>query len=117
MKNPHVIWAAVIIVCVLVAGTVTLSVLDKDASVVLTLAGLVAVPVLGAFGAAVYQKLDQVKEASNGNLTRMMEMQQETQRQLSALALSSQPPAPLPSPSKEVTTEGETHADLRHPSG
>jgi hypothetical protein len=87
MKNPHVIWAAVIIVFMLVAGAVTLVALDKDVTVILSLAGLVAVPVLSAFGVAVYQKLDQVKEASNGNLARVMEMQQKTQAQLTQLAL------------------------------
>ena len=117
MKIPHVIWAAVAIVFMLVAGATTLVLLDKDVSIILTLAALVAVPVLGAFGTAVYQKLDQVKEASNGNLKHFMEMLQETQRQLNALALSSQPNSPLPSPNKEVMPEGETHADLRHPSG
>lgn len=91
MKNPHTIWAAVVVVVVLVLGATTLVILDKDVSIILTLAGLVAVPVLGAFGAAVYQKLDQVKEASNGNLARLMEMQAETQRQLTNMALSITP--------------------------
>jgi hypothetical protein len=87
MKNPHVIWAAVIIVFIMVAGAVTLVALDKDVTVILSLAGLVAVPVLSAFGVAVYQKLDQVKEASNGNLSRVIDMQQKTQAQLTQLAL------------------------------
>lgn len=87
MKNPHVIWAAVIIVFILVTGAVTLVALDKDVTVILSLAGLVAVPVLSAFGVAVYHKLDQVKEASNGNLTKVMDMQQATQAQLTQLAL------------------------------
>ena len=104
MKNPHTIWAAVVVVVVLVLGATALVILDKDVSIILTLAGLVAVPVLGAFGAAVYQKLDQVKEASNGNLARIMEMQAETQRQLTnlALSMSPQPQAAIPSPDKEV---------------
>jgi hypothetical protein len=87
MKNPHVIWAAVLIVFIMTGGAVTLVALDKDVTVILSLAGLVAVPVLSAFGVAVYQKLDQVKEASNGNLSRVMDMQQKTQAQLTQLAL------------------------------
>lgn len=114
MKNPNTIWAAVVIVGILVAGSVTLTVLDKDPSVILTLAGLVAVPVLGAFGVAVYQKLDQVKEASNGNLTRIMEMQQETQRQLTTLALSVQPNPALTSLEKEQDPGG-FHEGVRYP--
>jgi chorismate synthase len=56
-------------------------------TVIISLAGLVAVPVLSAFGVAVYHKLDQVKEAANGNLARVMDMQQRTQAQLTQLAL------------------------------
>lgn len=92
MKNPHTIWATVVIVGVLVAGSVTLVILDKDVSIILTLATLVAVPVLGAFGAAMYQKMDQVKEASNGSQTRILEALRETQQQLTNLALSINPP-------------------------
>lgn len=114
MKNPHTIWAAVVVVALLIGSSVTLALQDKDVTVILTLAGLVAVPVLGAFGAAVYQKLDQVKEVSNGSMSRLIEMQQETQRQLTALALSSQPTSPIPSPNKEVT--GETLEGLRNTS-
>jgi len=115
MKNPHVVWAAVSIVFFLVAGAVVLVVFDKDVTVILSLAGIVAVPVLGAFGAAMYQKLDQVKEASNGNLARIMEMQQETQRQLTTLALSVHPNPALTSLEKEVTEPGGKHEGVRYP--
>lgn len=67
IRSPHVIWASVAIVFMLVAGSVTLVILDKDVSIIMTLAGIVAVPVLGGFGVAVYQKLDQVKDQVNGN--------------------------------------------------
>ena len=98
MKNPHTIWAAVVIVVVLVAGSVTLVILDKDVSIIMNLALIVAIPVLGAFGAAMYQKVDQVKEASNGNMTRMMQALQDTQKQLTNMALSVTPPV---APEKE----------------
>lgn len=114
MKNPNTIWAAVMIVFILVAGSVSLTILDKDPSVILTLAGLVAVPVLGAFGVAVYQKLDQVKEASNGNLTKLMDMQRETQQQLTNLALSVQPKPALPSLDKEQDPGG-LNEGVRYP--
>lgn len=83
----NTVWAAVTIVFILVTGAVVLVSLGKDVTVILSLAGLVAVPVLSAFGVAVYQKLEAVKEASNGNLSRVIEMQQETQKQLTALAM------------------------------
>lgn len=109
MKNPHVIWASVVIVFLLLTGAVTLVAMDKDVTVILSLAAIVAVPVLGAFGVAVYHKLDQVKEQGNGNLERnfefqkrLLEAQQKTQEQLTALAMSM--PA---SPSYQVTGEEE----------
>lgn len=110
MKNPHVIWAAVVIVFILVSGAVTLVALDKDVTVILTLAGLVAIPVLSAFGVAVYHKLDQVKEASNGNLTKVMDMQQETQAQLTRLALLL--PAQQVSQSDVAATEALLKEDI-----
>lgn len=72
VKNPHVIWASVTIVCVMVAGAVILALTGNDVTVILSLAALVAIPVLAGFGAAVYQKLDQVKETSNGTLSRAL---------------------------------------------
>lgn len=122
MKNPHVIWAAVTIVFFLVAGAVALVALDKDVTVILSLAGLVAVPVLGAFGAAMYQKMDQVKEASNGNMERWVQLQQETQRhqqetqrQLTVLALSMNPNTALTSLEKEDPNPGGQHEGVRNP--
>lgn len=106
MKNPHTIWAAVAIVVTLVAGSVTLVILDKDVSIIMNLALLVAVPVLGAYGAAMYQKMDQVKEASNGSQTRILEALRETQHQLTNMALSVNPPSPLVSPDKESDLGG-----------
>lgn len=72
---------------ILVSGVCTLAILDKDPTIILTLAGILAVPILGALGVAVYQKLDQVKEVSNGNLTRAHDMlDKHTQQTADALA-------------------------------
>lgn len=101
MKNPHVIWASVVIVAMLNIGAVTLVAMDKDVTIILSLAGIVAVPVLGAFGVAVYQKLDQVHANSNSNLTRVLDMQQKTQDQLTALAMSMTPVSAPPSSAEE----------------
>lgn len=65
----------------LVAGVCFLAALDKDPTIILTLAGILAVPILGALGVAVYQKLDQVKEVSNGNLTRAHDMLEKNSEQ------------------------------------
>lgn len=72
LKNPHLIWATVAIVFMLISGAVVLAALDKDTTVVLTLAALVAVPVLSALGVGIYQKVDQTKDIANGNQARML---------------------------------------------
>lgn len=68
-------------------GACVLLAMDKDVSALLSLVALIAVPVLTAAGAAAYQKLDHIKQISNGNLTRMMDMVQTTQDQVARLAL------------------------------
>jgi hypothetical protein len=85
--KPQTIWAAVVIVLILVAGAVTLVALDKDVTIILSLAAVVALPVLSAFGVAFYQKLEQVKEQGNGNVSKLLEAQQKTQEQLANLAM------------------------------
>lgn len=106
MKSPHTIWASVSVVFMLLASAVTLVVLDKDVSIILTLAGLVAVPILGAFGVAIYQKMDQVKDNSNGTLNTLLDMQQKTQYQLHTLAMAmTPPPASTPAQSSPAPEE------------
>ena len=111
MKNPHTIWAAVTVVALLIGASVTLALMDKDVTIILTLAGLVAVPVLGAFGAAVYQKLDQVRENSNGTMASFMDLHRQTQQQLTQLAflVNSTPPASV-SPEQGEGIEGLRHS-------
>lgn len=70
MKNPHAVWAVFGIVICVIAGAVILILFDKPISDLLALVGIVAVPALGAFGVAIYQKMEQVKENSNGSITR-----------------------------------------------
>ena len=104
VKNPQLAWAAVVIVFILVAGAVTLSALGKDATIVLTLAGLVAVPVLGAFGAAVYQKLDQVKDLANGNNSDQMKMIKDLHDKVTTLALL----VPTPKEAEKTSDDAQT---------
>lgn len=92
LKNPHLIWATVAIVFMLIAGAVTLAALDKDTTVVLSLAALVAVPVLSAFGAIIYQKVDQAKEIANGNLSRLLNQLVASHRESVDLAKQVTPP-------------------------
>jgi len=87
VKNPHIIWASVAIVAMLVGGSVTLAALQRDVTVVLSLAAIVAVPVLGAFGVGVWQKLDAVKAQVNGNAADQMQTIKELQNTVKELAL------------------------------
>jgi putative effector of murein hydrolase len=73
MKNPHAIWASVVIVIVLMAGAISLTAMNKDASALISLLGLCSLPVLGALGVAVYQKTDEVKNMVNGNTSQLMD--------------------------------------------
>lgn len=81
------LWALVSIVLILITGAVILVLNDKDVSVIISLVGLVVVPILGALGVAVYQKLEQVKDQGNGNINKLLEAQQKTQEQLANLAM------------------------------
>jgi len=96
VKNPHVIWASVAIVFMLVAGAITLVALGKDVTVILTLAAVVGVPVLGGLGVAVYQKMDSVDTKVNGNTSDMMTTIKNLQATVERLALQVPPPATAP---------------------
>lgn len=87
VKNPQIIWASVAIIFMLIAASVTLTALDKDVTVILTIAGLVAIPVLGGFGAAVYQKMDSVEGKVNGRYDDMMRHIKELTATVKELAL------------------------------
>ena len=93
MKSPHVIWASVTIIIVLIGGAVTLTLAGKDVSVILTLAAIVALPVLTSLGVATYQKLQEVKDVSNGDRDKLLKMIQGLHAQVTELALKVQPPA------------------------
>lgn len=110
MRNPHIIWASVAIVFMLIAGSVTLTAMGKDTTVILTLAAAVAVPVLGAFGAAIYQKVDQVKEISNGNTAALQAELKLAHEKIVQMALQSQPPPP-PGPDGVTTVTTTTKTD------
>jgi len=102
--KPQQIWAMVVIVSILVAATTTLVILDKDVSVILTLVALVALPVLGALGGAVYQRLGQLNDKTDNNMHRVLNMHQKSTDQLTNLALSMTPP-PTPTEGEEQKTQ------------
>lgn len=116
MKNPHLIWASVVIIFILVAGVVALVINGKDVDAIKDLAVLIAIPVLSAFGVSIYlkvdqsaektdTKLDQVKEATNGNNDRLLRMVEDLHNRNTDLALQVAPPVEqlaLPAPESEV---------------
>lgn len=80
---------------ILMAGVVTLVVMDKDVGVILAIVGMVATPILAAAGASVVQrvdtKLENLKDATNGDRTQLVELLRETKNQLAAVALHKEP--------------------------
>lgn len=118
--KPQTIWASVAVVFILISSATTLVILGKDVSVIMTLAALVALPVLGAFGVAIYHRLDQVREQGNGResallalqergqiqmkdssdkiFSAILGMQQKTLDQLTSLAIAVTPPPPVQTP-------------------
>jgi len=87
MKNPHAIWASVVVIVALTTGVTILAMYDKDIAAIFSLIGMVAVPVLGAFGVTLYQKMDQVKDLSNGSTSRLLTMVGDLHRSVKELAL------------------------------
>lgn len=103
MKSPHVIWASVVIIFILIAGSVSLVLADKDVSTILTLAAIVALPVLTALGVANVLKTQEVKDIANGNTVKLasearddrdqlLTMVKDLQSTVTGLALQVQPP-------------------------
>jgi hypothetical protein len=92
VKSPAIAWAAVAVVFIMTAGAVTLAALGKDTTVILALAAAIAVPVLGGFGAVIYQKLDKVDTNTNGKNDQQLAMIKDLHDKVMLLAL--QVPAP-----------------------
>jgi len=72
---------------IVTVGACTLIVMNKDVAVILTLTAVMGVPIITAAGAAMYQKLGQVQDTTNGNTTKMMTMIAELQESNARLAL------------------------------
>jgi choline-glycine betaine transporter len=107
MKNPHVIWASVAIIAMLLAGVVILVINGKDVEAIKDLAVFIALPILAAFGVGVYQKvdqasektdakLDQVKDATNGSNDKLLNMVKDLHETITSLALRVPPPSDVP---------------------
>jgi repressor of nif and glnA expression len=112
--SPHVVWASVVIVFMLVGGAVTLTIMGKDIVVILSLTAIVAVPVLTAFGAMINQKVQEVKEISNGNNSELLNMVKNLQTTVTELALKVQPTTVVPTVVE--SPDGRLQADLQLPS-
>ncbi len=75
------VWPAVVLALGTLAGVVTLAAMHSDTSVFLTALAAVVVPVLGALG---YGQITTVKEQTNGALSQLLAMLQESHRMLAA---------------------------------
>lgn len=78
------------ITAILMTGAVTLVVLDKDVTIILAIVGLVVSPILIAAGASVASgvsvKLENLKDASNGNMGAILAMLREERDARNAIA-------------------------------
>lgn len=110
MKNPHIIWASVAIVFMLLGSITTLSVLGKSTEAILTVIVAVAVPVLAGFGAVFNQKIDKVQDQVNGNANRMLTQMLLAHQQAVELAKSTPPPPPT----AEVVEEWQAPSASSH---
>ena len=112
--NERLVWQVVILVGIGAAAATIMALAHVDQAVIITVLTLLVVPVLAAMisakqaetGAAVQQ----VKEQTNGNFTRLMEMLERANNQL---AVSTPPLAPvvtLPAPVEPVDQVDEQRA-------
>jgi hypothetical protein len=127
IKNPHVIWACVVIVFMMIGGAVVLSALDRDVSAIMNLAIIIGIPVLAALGVGGYQQVmsnmeqvkevgNQVKDISNGRMTEMMDMVAKLHNEVTALALQV-PAAPTNPAESNGGSNDDPSAVLLRPSG
>lgn len=92
MKNPHIIWASVAIIFMLLAAITTLAALGRSTEAILTVIVAVAVPVLAGFGAVFNQKIDKVQDQVNGNNSRLLNQMLLAHKQTVELAKQAPPP-------------------------
>ena len=100
-RTLHAIWASVAVVFVITAAGVSLALAGKDPAVIIAIMGALAVPLIGVFGAMIYQKLSQVQSTSNGNLSYMLEQQRKNQEEFLQIIRELHPG--LKSPDSDVT--------------
>jgi len=122
MKNPHIIWASVVIVFMMIGGAVVLSALGKDLASFTNLVLLIGIPVLGAMGVGAYQQIstsmDQVKEVNNGRMTDMLTMIKDLHAQVTSLALRipvDPPVSPAPTNTDTFNNDDTSPVLLRTP--
>jgi hypothetical protein len=89
-------------------GACTLVIMGKDVNVILTLAAVIAIPILAAGGAVVQQKLEQVKEVANGNLSRVLDELARTNQNLARVALQA------PSINPDILSPNSPTRDAHH---
>lgn len=68
------IWAGAVCFIVLVGSTVVLAIFDKDVSTVLTAVGALTVVAMNALGGLLWARLGQIKDQSNGQISRLADI-------------------------------------------
>jgi hypothetical protein len=104
----------------LIGGTTTLVVMDKDVNAILTIIGVAILPMLSVAGASLYQKVDQKLDRSidvgNGKLTAVMTLLEQAHQQNIQLALKTDPATYVELPSVDQAIEPlKKVQDANHP--
>ena len=67
------LWASVGIAALLIVSAVVLTIFDKDITALVSIAQLVAIPILTGLGAVLYQRMGNVEGQLNGRMTQLIE--------------------------------------------
>lgn len=88
-------WPQVVLILglslMLMSSVTWLALAGKDVAAIYGAVGTVVLATATAFGVNIHNKLGEVREATNGRLTEVLEQNQSLQRQVTALALQVQP--------------------------
>jgi ABC-type transport system involved in cytochrome bd biosynthesis fused ATPase/permease subunit len=92
--NSHIVWPAAGLTALSIIAATVMSIAGVSVAVIVTIMGLVAMPVITTMIAAKQSEtgavVQQVKEQTNGNMTELLSMVKDMSAQLAA----SQPPLP-----------------------
>lgn len=98
----HFTWPQVALIlgitCMVLTAVVILAALDKDVGAILGAVGIAMGVLFAALGINTANKVDQVKELTNGRISEILNMVKDLQDSNTAIALQVPPPPPTSTP-------------------